>query len=403
MLKSIKIKNYKSISDMEELKFGNEVTFIIGKNGSGKSTLISALFLTRELADRKRLDDILTGVAPFGLELFTGGSAKSSAQIEIVLKNRRGVYYRFTYTIALGKGSFGNDFIIGEESLVRYENATSLTEGQGSLIYTRSENHLMGPSKDRIQNSLEEIPLNIGESELVLASYNDPIVSEVAEIIRGYRVLWYERADSNNSFTVHTQDKLDTHSLDAMIVNLYKADKESFEKAVRVIKQLIPEFEAPIVRVINPAVPTPAKDDKAKLLERYVVFWKERSTLEYTISGLSDGNYRVIQLVFALFSAKRSTCLIGEEIENGQHYGRLQTLLEVIRVLAVKLEIQLIFTTHSIELLRYVPPSDVIYCAKNEAGCSSYTYLTDKVNVEDVSAELEKPATAKDLLELGMI
>lgn len=401
MLKSLKINNYKSILDMPRIKFGNEVSFIIGKNGSGKSTLISALFLTRELADRKSLEAALSGVAPFGFELFTGGANRSAANIELTVKNREGVYYRFFYSMVIAKDSFGGDYAINEESLFRFDNAAALSDDQGRLIYTRTEDRIKAPSKKSQTQELEDIPLNVSPSELVLANYSDPTVSEVAQLIRGYRILWYERADANNSFTVHTQDKLDTHSLDAMIVNLYKTDPGAFEKAVRVIRQLIPEFEAPMVRTIAP--PSTTKEEKGKLLERYIVFWRENNSLEYTISGLSDGNYRVIQLIFALFSAKGSTCLVGEEIENGQHYGRLQTLLEVIRVLAVKLEVQLIFTTHSIELLRYVSPSDVIYCSKDDSGHSTYTYLVDKVNVEDVSAELEKPATAKDLLELGMI
>ena len=399
MLKSIKLTNYKSIAAMPELKFG-DTTFIIGKNGAGKTTLISAIYLTKQLAEKKGLDDALSIVAPFGFELFTGGVAPhNNTQIEVTVKGEDGCFYKLSYTIGFSQGSVSADYIITEENLLKFSDHPIAKEHPGQLIYKRVNDTI----QTFVENSaeLEAVPLNISPKELVLSSYSDPDASKVADLIRGYRILWFDAKADSTSFKVYTKDKLDVRSLDATVVNLYKTDRPSFNKAVHVITQLIPEFKPPLVQTINPIINKDKKDDKSKTIERYVVFWREQD-LEYTISGLSDGNFRVIQLIFSLFSSKSSTCLIGEEIENGQHFGRIRTLLEVLKVLSTKLNVQLIFTTHSRELLGYVSPSDAVYCQKDDNGHSKYDYLEGK-NVEIIKEELGRPPTAKDVLDFGVI
>ena len=99
---------------MSNLKLGG-TTFIIGKNGAGKSTLISALYLTKQLATKGNVDEILSKMAPFGYEIFSRGSGNSSCQIQLVVRDDRGVNYRFTYSIAV---SGAVSYAITNESLV---------------------------------------------------------------------------------------------------------------------------------------------------------------------------------------------------------------------------------------------------------------------------------------------
>lgn len=392
MIKSVSISNFRSIYELTDLKFG-DTTFIIGRNGAGKSTLISALYLTKQLSSKKGVEEILNQLAPFGYELFTTGSRNSSCQINLTVRDEKGINYKFSYAIAVASPI---GYRITNESLIRLEHGD-----KEITIYERSNDQFRAVSKK--SKSLEDVPLNIASTDLVLGNYSNDEVNRVARLISGYKILWFDKTSDPAGFKVHTQDKLDNANLDATVVSLYITNPDAFKKAVHVIKQLIPEFEAPVVRKITPN--NTEVDDKNKLLDRYIVFWNEKEAieLEYTITGLSDGNFRIIQLIFALFSSEKSTCLVGEEIENGQHYGRIKTLLETLKVLSAKLNVQLIFTTHSRDLLRSVSPNDVIYCWKDDKGHSLYQYLDEKVNTSMVEEELGSPPTAKDVLDLGMV
>lgn len=388
MIKSIKVANFKSILNLDELSFSDGTTFIIGKNGAGKSTLLSALYLTKKIASKAILDEALSDVAPFGFELFTKNSRKMTTEIQLRVKDDSGQVYKYSYSIGLASSSFA----ITEESL------TKMRGEEETPVFHRTNNELK--ALDRKTDKLVDVPLSITSGQAVLSNYSDETVAKVATLIAGYKILWFDKSTDPSGFKVHIQDKLDQVSLDAIVVDLYKNKKNAFDNAVKIIKQLIPEFEAPLVQTISPE--TAKKDEKGKMLDRYIVFWKEAGDLEYTITGLSDGNFRIIQLIFTLLASEKSVCLVGEEIENGQHYGRIKTLLEVLRVLSIKLDIQLIFTTHSKDLLSYVNSSDVVYCYKDDQGHSQFEYLDEKINTDSVRDALGKMPTTKDYLDLGL-
>jgi len=393
MIKSISIKNFKSILEVSELKFG-DVTFIVGKNGAGKSTLINALYLTMKLVAKEDLDDVINSTAPFGYEVFNQTSRQTHSHFEMIVKTEKAKSYKFSYSYAYNQS--GMSFGILDESLSRIEGAESV------LIYERKGDDIsVFVSKT---NSYDSLPLSVSSTELAIANYSDDEVKSVAEAITNCRVLWFDKATDSNDFKIHSREKLDSKTLDSMAVSLYLNDKKAFDKAVHVVGQLIPEFKAPEIRSIAPSN-SDENSEKSKLNTRYVVFWKEKDvdSLQYTLTGLSDGNFRIIQLIFSMFSSRNSTCLIGEEIENGQHFGRLKTLLEVIKVLSIKLNVQLIFTTHSRDLLKTVSPSDVIYSWKDDKGNSQYAYLDEHVDMHGVEEDLGTAPTAKDLLDLGLV
>ncbi|MEK7153475.1 MAG: AAA family ATPase, partial [Patescibacteria group bacterium] len=119
MIKSVSINNFRSIYETTDLKLG-DITFIIGKNGAGKSTLISALYLTKQLASKGNVDEIVSKMAPFGYEIFTRGSRNSSCQIGLVVRDDKGINYKFVYSIATSGPALS--YNITNESLVRFES-----------------------------------------------------------------------------------------------------------------------------------------------------------------------------------------------------------------------------------------------------------------------------------------
>ena len=390
MIRSISISNYKSINKLDELKFGY-FNFLIGPNGAGKTTLISAIDLTRKLASGKNIDESVEQTTSFSTEFFNQYSSNNLTDISITVKDNHGELYNLKYSI----GSELGQYEIAQESLTR------LLKDAEIPIYTR--NHKEFNASAGKDNKLDAVPLVIKDNELALSTYNNPVVNEVAKLISGYKVLWVDKTwDEAHKFKVHFQDKLDQNNLDGLAVSLYRNNKSNFNKAMAIIEQLIPGFKTPTFNIARRA--NEDEEEDKKNIDPYFVMWNEADTnLSYSLRGLSEGNFRIIQLILAIFSCNKSTCLIGEEIENGLHFGRIKTLLEVLRHLSSKLDVQLIFTTHSLEILGHVSPSDVIFSSRDEKGYSLYENLDNKHNTEFVKQQLDREPTAKDYIDLGMV
>lgn len=384
MIRSVSIKNFLGINELVDLKLGLGPTFLIGQNGSGKSTFISAIHLTQKLIKYKNADFVLSSLAPFGGEISSHGNSRDT-EFVFCIKSKKG-FYRFSYSIR----SEREGFVIPREKLEKINDEYRVE----SLVYERLS--------DGIKTSNEStIPLHVNRNELVLSGYNEEFTRDVANTLSSCRVLWLNGRNDDHSFHIYRKDELHPTSLDAMAVRLYKTDKEAFNNAVKVIQTIIPTFLPPNIQEISPNKAVDSDET------RYVVFWNEKwnddSILEYVLPVLSDGNMRVIQLIFSIFASEMSTCILGEELENGQHFGRIKTLLETITTLAIKRNIQMIFTTHSIELLSFVPPSHVIYLDKDEHGYTRFRELDKKVNLAYIEQELGREPSSKDLMDLGII
>lgn len=383
MLKSITVKNFKGIKNLENLKFGSGATFIVGQNGAGKSTLISVVYLTSQIIQRRSANDVLDEFVPFGEEFLSHNSGSTDAEFSFCISDQ-GRNYRFSYSI----GVRNNLFQISTEKLEELnDDYTAKT-----LVYERSPNGIKTPEGD--------IPLHVNTDELVLSGYNEERTHSLANVIKGYKVLWFNGNNGESKFRVYSSENLNQQSLDAIAVRLYTEDPAAFDSAVKVIQTLIPNFIAPEIRQISP-------EGNAGSESRYIVFWKEGwkdgSTLSYTVPGLSGGNQRIIELIFTLYASKDATCLVGEELENGQYLGRIKTLLEIVNTAAIRRNIQMIFTTHSDDVLNNVSPTKVIYVERDPDGYSVFQPLNERINSAYITEVLGEEPTTKDLLDMGVI
>ena len=371
------------------------MNFIIGKNGVGKTNLLAVIDLTRRLASGERLEDVVSRTAPFGkIDLFTVGSNSSSTSVSLQLKDKEGKIYELAYTISQS----GTELSVSDEKLSILENS-ELKE-----LYVRRGDSFDARTGD--SGELTRIPLGVRKDELALANFDNSYASKIAAMIAAFRILWFDRSPDAYATKLHRSDSLDIANLDGLVVSLHQYKREQFDKAVNIIQQIIPEFKAPNVVALPPPSGTgQSSDNEGKAPERFIVYWGEKETkdLVYSLSGLSDGNFRVIQLIFALFDSEGSSCVIGEEIENGQHYGRIKTLMEVLKHLSVKLDVQVLFSTHSGEILTHISPSDVILCTKDEQGHSHYRNLEEVVDIPMVTEELKREPTTKELIDFGVV
>lgn len=384
MIKSISVKNFKGIKELGNLKLGSGATFVIGKNGAGKSTLISVIYLTSKIVLHRSANIVLDEFVPFGSEEFLSHNSRGmTAEFCFVIKEKK-TLYRYSYSIGVSH----NAFIIASEHLEEMQDENTIKE----LIFERTG--------DGIVTSGGKIPLHVNSDELVLSGYNEARTRVLADSFKNYKVLWFNGNNAESKFQIYNADSLNRESLDATAVRLYTQDKRAFDDATDVIKALIPNFVPPEIRKLSPK-------EEVSGDSRYVVFWRESwqdgSSLSYTLPGLSGGNIRLIELIFAIFSSKDSTCLIGEELENGQYLGRIKGIVEMIKTASIRRRLQMIFTTHSDDVLRLVAPSDVIYVEKTSDGYSVFKHLDELDGVERVGKMLGEDPTMADLLEMGVL
>lgn len=383
MLKTISIKNFKGIKELDNLKIGPAVTFIIGQNGAGKSTLISAIYLTSQILRRRSANEVLDEFTPFSDEFLSHNSGSKDAEFSFHL-SEDGANYRFSYSISVRN----NSFQISNERLEELNDENEFKD----LVYERID--------DGIRTSEGNIPLHINKDELIMSGYNERRTRLIANSIKSYKTLWFNGLDAESKFRLYSIENLDRQSLDAIVVKLYNEDRRAFDAATTVVRTLIPSFLPPEVRKISP-------ESNGSSESRYMVFWKEGwsdgSSLSYTLPGLSGGNIRLIELIFTIFAFKDSTCIVGEELENGQYLGRLKTMLEIVETVAIRRNIQMIFTTHSGDVLSGVAPKNVIYVEKDNDGYSKFQHLDEKIDSMEIKSILGERPTTKDLLELGVI
>jgi predicted ATPase len=93
----------------------------------------------------------------------------------------------------------------------------------------------------------------------------------------------------------------------------------------------------------------------------------EKDGTRISVRSLSDGTLRFLGTLVALFSARPHTIFVIEEIAEGLHPARIGVLVEWLQSLHRDKGIQLIATTHSPTVLRWLHEetlSDTILCAR---------------------------------------
>ena len=118
---------------------------------------------------------------------------------------------------------------------------------------------------------------------------------------------------------------------------------------------------------------------------------------------LSDGTLRFAALTAAFFQSDMPGIMTIEEIENGIHPSRLQTLLELLRSQAEATKAQVFATTHSPAILDWLQEEDyktTFLCTRNEStGETKIRSLADVPQFMDVI----KKTPASELFSEGWL
>jgi AAA15 family ATPase/GTPase len=394
MIKAIQIQNFKSIKNAYiDLDAFN---VLIGKNGSGKSTLITAINLTVQLTKEVPLSTALRSIAPVSSELFNDGSEEKICKIELFIDISKTRRYKFDYVIGLNK-SYNEKiarFVIVSETL------SKIIKNEKHIIYNRKKDKLFKGDDDIF------VPTKLSSDKLVLGNYFEDEVTEVAHHISEYTTIDSIHTGKGEERTIIDGQRPDMKTVDGIATALFIKSPELLKQASDEIKEIIPDFMEPVVINLNEVNHEKEEAKKDADIAQFYVFWSYfHSTMVHSRFALSGGDLRTILLIYTLFLLPENSSLAIEEIENGIHVGRIKKLIDLIKTVAKNKNIQLLITTHSLEVLgEMVLTTEVVYSIKDKKKGTYYRHLTNTDEYKAMKEELhDKEPDVKDFFDSGFL
>ncbi len=166
------------------------------------------------------------------------------------------------------------------------------------------------------------------------------------------------------------QIKEDGSNLSAVLYRLSQTTEEK-NKLLGFIKSL-PEQDITDIQFIE----TDRNDVMVRLVETF-----GQSSRNVDAPLLSDGTLRVLAIGATLLTAPTGSLVIIEEIDNGVHPSRAETLVRQLEVIASERKLRVLLTSHNPALLDALPDSalaDVVACYRDpDEGDSRLVRLGD--------------------------
>lgn len=338
MIKSLAIKNFRSLADFEVAKLGR-VNLIVGKNNSGKSSVLEALRIYAANGQRSLLEKIASGhdekfrlsdseieesdvAFPFE-DFFTGRKFPTNDDTMIVIGE-----------------SISSDLALRIEHGLYVESSSSITELDKE---TRTQIH-----RRRVKKTEDRILVAIEEGTPIDALY----------VSKGERTT-ASRLDERNSRIRGSIDLPGSIACSVIPTQFVSVDElaDEWDKigltkdkqiVIDALKIIAPEFEELMFvkrddSYSNARMSLGINRDR---LSRTAMLRLSNFPRPVPLNSLGDGMLRILQLVLKIFPARGGFLLI-DEFENGLHYAVQEKIWALLFELANKLDIQVFATTHS--------------------------------------------------------
>jgi len=344
MIKKLKVKNYKSLKDVE-LELG-KFNVLIGPNASGKSNLLDCLAFVSELTE----DNVYKALEVRGgyeRVVFGGGKEKIEISFEFVLNSKASEFF-----ISLSeKGVVEEKLSIEGEMIIEHH------PGKVAKILvptTSGTEYRQVDFGDKWKSAITECP-ELRDYLTAWRSYNF-MTSEMRRTDSAKKNLILEKTGKN---------------LAQVLLSLHSERPKTFDKIEEILTQAIPQIDELL---------TPLTENS----ETYVAVREKGFDSPFDYFQVSDGTLKLLAYTTAI-ALEEANVVCFEEPENFIHPRLFELLVEVLK----KSDKQIILSTHSPYLLDFVDPEDVI--------------IVEKKNKETVTSRIVDGAKLKErLAELGL-
>lgn len=383
MLMSIDLKNFKSYEEAS-LPLA-ALTFLIGANASGKSNVLEAIRLLNWLAKGSRLDDITRSIQSG--DAVVRGQANDlfrDTQQSFTLGGHFGEAMEGWSDFEISIGLVADQLVVTGEKVDKPGQSVPLYQVDGvssshtdeiSVAYNnfkrgKNKPHIPCSNRQAIFYQIEtpgRFEANHVESQRII-----PLVARaVRETLRNVVFLDPRPALMRDyAYVKDDQIKEDGSNLSAVLYGLSQVEVEK-SKLLGFIKSL-PEQDITDIQFI--------KTDRNDVMVRLVETFGQKSR-NVDAPLLSDGTLRVLAIGAALLTAPNGSLVIIEEIDNGVHPSRAETLVRQLQTIASERELRVLLTSHNPALLDALPDSalaDVVACYRDpEEGDSRLIRLGD--------------------------
>lgn len=133
---------------------------------------------------------------------------------------------------------------------------------------------------------------------------------------------------------------------------------------------------------------------------------KMHSGLKYSSLSMGSGEQRVIKIIDVMLKAEAYSLVLIDEIDLLLHVSALRKLIEMVHDIAQKKHIQVVFTTHSLEMINLSEYVKIQYISNSEENNTSLIY--EKItsdSVYNMTGQLQKTHTVfvEDILAKNIV
>lgn len=377
MLTSITLGNFKSYQHAEMPLA--PLTFLIGPNASGKSNALEGIRLLNWLAKGSRLDDIEReiqggdgGVRGLARDLFR--TREEPFELGIHVDGAPDNWCDFLLRIAELNGQLviaGEQITKPSEKVALYQvdsepnpHTDELNVAYNNFKRGKNKPHIPCSNRQAIFYQLEtpgRFQKNHAQSQEVIPKVLKMLRQSLRSIVfldpRPGQMRGYEYAGDNEM-------KEDGGNLSAVVYQLCQPEADAKRELLAFIRS-VPEQDITDIKFIE----TDRRDVMVKLEES---FGTARRFVDAPL--LSDGTLRVLAIGATLLSAPEGALVIVEEIDNGVHPSRADTLVEQIQRVARQRNLRVLLTSHNPALLDALPDDaldDVVCCYRDSRNGDS--------------------------------
>lgn len=393
MLTNLSLRNFKSYREAT-LPLA-PLTFLIGANASGKSNMLEAMRLLHWLAKGSRLEDIARAIE--------GG--------DTIVRGQSGDLFRdpehfFSLGLHLSDAPEGwEDFeiaiglqadqlvIMGEKvsqplqklPLYIVDGAANQHSDEISVAYNnfrrgRTKPHIPCSNRQAIFFQLET-PGRFEASHIESQRIIPQVTRTLRETLR--QIVFLDPRPSLMRDYAYAKDdniKEDGSNLSAVLYKIAQTEIGT-QQLLDFIRSL-PEQDITAIQFIK----TDRNDVMVRLVES---FGERRRVVDAPL--LSDGTLRVLAVGATLLTAPEGALVIIEEIDNGVHPSRAETLVRQIRLIATERRLRVLLTSHNPALLDALPDeslADVVCCYRDlHEGDSRLVRLGDMDRYPELVAQ----------------
>ena len=348
MIKSIRIKNYRGIKDLEIDNF-KKYNFFIGDNGSKKTTILESLGIGLSLLEFER---ILKNAR--------------NRKMKIKKENISSLFFNSDTTNVI-------DFILETTDNVKVETTVSIDKTL-SMFQDFSSNEI----NNDYSNYLYTIEKKIKEDKLKTDIY----IKENSQTT--YRI------SKMDKIPLSFQNFLKKYNVLVEISDSLKNSSGTVFQVDRIIKSRKKDELLKYLQVID-------KDIKEIYINDEEIFVEKETLKEFIpISSIGDGMVLALDIITSLILVDDFRHILIDEIERGIYYKNYRKLSEIIIELCKDDEnIQLFITTHSKEFLEVF---NEVLSESEKDNFSLFSLRNKKEKLDFVHYTSEE---LKDTLETG--